>query len=106
MSTATQADPRITPLPRLAGKIAIVTGATQGIGAATAKLFAAHGAKIVLNVLQDNAQARATLAGLDTDDAMLFEADVTDAAAIARMVAAATERNGRRNPVATARRSC
>ena len=32
---------------RLAGKIAIVSGAASGIGAATAQLFAAHGAKVV-----------------------------------------------------------
>lgn len=94
MNAVRAADPRTTPLPRLAGKVAIVTGATQGIGAATAQLFAAHGAKVVLNVLEDNAQARATLASLDTDDAMLFEADVTDPRAIERMVAAATERFG------------
>lgn len=94
MNAVRAADPRTTPLPRLAGKVAIITGATQGIGAATAQLFAAHGAKVVLNVLEDNAQARATLASLDTDDAMLFEADVTDPRAIERMVAAATERFG------------
>ncbi|WP_448099023.1 SDR family oxidoreductase [Luteibacter yeojuensis] len=94
MTGTTKADPRTTPLPRLAGKVAIVTGATQGIGAATAALFAAHGAKIVLNVIRDDAQARATLAGLDTDDAMLFEADVTDPVAVRRMVDAATERFG------------
>ncbi|MDQ7996593.1 MAG: SDR family oxidoreductase [Luteibacter sp.] len=94
MSAVMTADPRTTPLPRLAGKVAIVTGATQGIGAATARLFAAHGAKVVLNVLEDNAQARETLASLNTDDAMLFQADITDGEAITRMVAAATERFG------------
>jgi NADP-dependent 3-hydroxy acid dehydrogenase YdfG len=31
----------------LAGKLAIVTGATSGIGMATAKMFAANGARIV-----------------------------------------------------------
>ncbi|WP_254857218.1 SDR family oxidoreductase [Luteibacter sp. 22Crub2.1] len=94
MSAVMTADPRTTPLPRLSGKVAIVTGATQGIGAATARLFAAHGAKVVLNVLEDNAQARETLASLNTDDAMLFQADITDGEAITRMVAAATERFG------------
>ena len=34
-------------MPALQDKIAIVTGATSGIGRATAKLFAAEGAKVV-----------------------------------------------------------
>ena len=37
---------------RLEGKVAIITGAGSGIGAATAKVFAKHGAFLVLNDLQ------------------------------------------------------
>ena len=33
---------------RLAGKIAIITGAARGMGEASARLFARHGARVVL----------------------------------------------------------
>jgi NAD(P)-dependent dehydrogenase (short-subunit alcohol dehydrogenase family) len=36
------------PGPRLIGKVAIVTGAASGIGAETARMFALHGARVLL----------------------------------------------------------
>lgn len=38
---------------RLAGKVAIVTGGASGIGEATSRLFAGHGAKVVVADIQD-----------------------------------------------------
>lgn len=49
---------------RLEGKVAVITGAGSGIGAATAQRFAAEGARLVVNDINE-ADLERTLAGLD-----------------------------------------
>jgi len=44
---------------RLAGKVAVVTGAGSGIGLATARRFAAEGAKVVCGDADDEAGGKA-----------------------------------------------
>jgi NAD(P)-dependent dehydrogenase (short-subunit alcohol dehydrogenase family) len=73
---------------RLDGKVAIVTGATGGIGEATAKLFIAEGARVML-VARSAEKLAATRGRLNTDDAVAeYVADATDEEATAKAVAA------------------
>jgi len=77
---------------RLDGKVAIISGAARGQGAAEARLFAAEGAKVVLgDVLDDEGAAVAA----DIGDAALYaHLDVTDEAQWAAAVKASEEAFG------------
>ena len=79
---------------RLAGKVALVTGSTLGIGAATARLFAREGARVVLNSHVDDASARRIADELGPERALFVQADVADAAAVQAMVERAEARFG------------
>jgi len=80
------------PPPSFAGKVALVTGSTTGIGEAIARRFAARGAWVVLNSLSSREAGRRLAAELG--DALYVAADVADEAAAGRLVAEAVARFG------------
>ena len=51
-------------MSKLSGKVAVVTGASKGIGAAIAKLFAAEGASVVVNYASSKAGAEAVVSAI------------------------------------------
>jgi 3alpha(or 20beta)-hydroxysteroid dehydrogenase len=86
-------DPMPTSEGRLAGKVAVVTGAARGQGAAEARLFVAEGAKVVLtDVLDDLVTAVADELG---DDARWAHHDVASEPDWAAVVGLALSEFGR-----------
>jgi NAD(P)-dependent dehydrogenase (short-subunit alcohol dehydrogenase family) len=69
---------------RLDGKVAVITGTASGIGAESARLFAAEGAKVVGVDLSDGAEGD-----------LAIQADVTDPKAVEDMYAQAREKFGK-----------
>ncbi len=80
-------------MERLKDKIALITGGAGSIGAATARLFAAEGARVVVSDV-DGQALQALVAELGDDVAAPAVADVTDSAQVRAAVATAVERFG------------
>jgi NAD(P)-dependent dehydrogenase (short-subunit alcohol dehydrogenase family) len=81
---------------RLAGKVALITGAGSGIGRASAIRFAAEGARVVVVDWKPDG-GRETVARIQADggEALFVEADVSQEADVQRMVVTAVEAYGR-----------
>lgn len=79
---------------RLDGRVAIVTGAAQGIGAAYAKRFAEEGAKVAICDLMDCTNVVNTIAQ-SGGEAFGMEVDVSDEAQVAALVARTVETFGK-----------
>ncbi len=73
----------------LAGRVAVVTGAGDGIGRGVARRFAAEGARVLVAEL--NAETGAAVAAEIGENARFVQTDVTDKAQVNAMIAEAVE---------------
>ena len=73
----------------LAGRVAIVTGGSRGVGRAAIRLLAARGYAVVVNYLHDQHAAESTVEAILTDnsDAVAVRADVADDLDVQRLFA-------------------
>ena len=76
-------------MSKLAGKVAVVTGASKGIGAGIAKALAAEGASVVVNYASSKEGADKVVAAITTDGgrAIALQANVAKAEDVTRLFA-------------------
>jgi 3-hydroxybutyrate dehydrogenase len=89
--------PSETAMTHLAGRTALVTGSTSGIGLGLARAFAGSGTNVMLNGYGDATEIEALRAGLEREHgvrAAYHPADMTRADDVAAMVRAAEEMFG------------
>ena len=81
----------------LSGKVAFVTGASRGIGRATALRLASEGAKVALNFSSNIAKAEAVKAEIESagGEAMLVQGDVSNFAVVTELIKKVIDKWGR-----------
>lgn len=77
-----------TAMGKLDERVALVTGASRGIGAAIARALGEEGARVAVNYHRSEAQALAVVAAIEAagSKAIALQADVSDAAAVRGLV--------------------
>jgi 3-oxoacyl-[acyl-carrier protein] reductase len=87
---------QMTQLPSLQGKVALITGASRGIGAAAAVRLAQGGAAVVVNYHRNQEAAQKVLDQVESAGGrgIIFQADVTQRGQIDSMVKTAKDKLG------------
>jgi 3-oxoacyl-[acyl-carrier protein] reductase len=81
----------------LSGKVAIVTGASRGIGRAIAERLGTEGASVVVNYVQNAESAREVVEAIESagSQALVVQADMSKVPDVRRLFEAAVDRFGR-----------
>src|SRR5690625_4085398 len=80
-------------------QVVLVTGASRGLGAATAKAFGREGAKVVVNYFSSQNQAEEVVAEIGRERAIALKADVRNQSEVSDLFTQAKEHFGQ--PIST-----